>query len=292
MNYTNQILNYLKQSHKFINIFLVPGFEPVVREENGELKKILNVKLTEKDTKEILITLRNAASIPKVPTIKEVFSFGIPEIGRIRVSYFLQRGSYVLNIVKTPFIVPEPIDVFTDIEKFLNFYNKFSKEKYGIFLILGNRWLANSMFVYSVLKLVNKNQKKIICTLENPISFLLRHGNSVIIQRDISVDADSTVEAIKDMYFLDPDITFYGSSVVSENINELEYLDMHRVNILSFPYGSFDIFEEKLRNSTSSYFVSTFLKHLKSVVIVRQDLSENSDKIDFEFEEVKSTSSP
>ncbi len=283
MSYTKEIINYLKQTHKFVNIFLVPGFEPVVREDNGEFKKIIDIKLTEKDTKEILLTLRNSASIPKTLAVKEIFSFGIPEIGRIRVSYFLQRGSYVLNIVKTPFIIPEPIDIFVDIGKFLDFYNKFSKDNFGIFLILGSRWLANSMFVYSLLKLINKNQKKIICTLENPISFLLRHGNSIIIQRDITVDTDSKEEAIKDMYFLDPDIVFYGSSSLSENLNELEYLDMHRINIISFPFSSYEVFEEKLKSSTSDYFLRTFKQHLRNIIIVQiEHLKDLKEKITFE----------
>jgi len=283
VSYTKEIINYLKQTHKFVNIFLVPGFEPVVREDNGEFKKIIDIKLTEKDTKEILLTLRNSASIPKTLAVKEIFSFGIPEIGRIRVSYFLQRGSYVLNIVKTPFIIPEPIDIFVDIGKFLDFYNKFSKDNFGIFLILGSRWLANSMFVYSLLKLINKNQKKIICTLENPISFLLRHGNSIIIQRDITVDTDSKEEAIKDMYFLDPDIVFYGSSSLSENLNELEYLDMHRINIISFPFSSYEVFEEKLKSSTSDYFLRTFKQHLRNIIIVQiEHLKDLKEKITFE----------
>jgi len=101
----------------------------------------------------------------------------MPDIGRIRVSYFLQRGSYVVNIIKTPFVVPEAADIVVSY-----FYRKVSETKYGIFLIIGNRWLSNSMFAYSILKLINKNHKKIICTLENPISFLLRHGNSIVIQ--------------------------------------------------------------------------------------------------------------
>ena len=283
MSYTKEIINYLKQTHKFVNIFLVPGFEPVVREDNGEFKKIIDIKLTEKDTKEILLTLRNSASIPKTLAVKEIFSFGIPEVGRIRVSYFLQRGSYVLNIVKTPFIIPEPIDIFVDIGKFLDFYNKFSKDNFGIFLILGSRWLANSMFAYSLLKLINKNQKKIICTLENPISFLLRHGNSIIIQRDITVDTDSKEEAIKDMYFLDPDIVFYGSSSLSENLSELEYLDMHRINIISFPFSSYEVFEEKLKSSTSDYFLRTFKRHLRNIIIVQiEHLKDLKEKITFE----------
>ncbi len=284
MNYTNFILNYLKQSPKFLNIFLVPGFEPVVREEGGELKKILDVKLTAKDTKEILITLRNTAAIPKVPTAKEVFSFGLPDIGRIRVSYFLQRGSYVVNIIKTPFVVPEAADIIVNLEKFLELYRKISETKYGVFLILGNRWLANSMFAYSILKLINKNHKKIICTLENPISFLLRHGNSIVVQRDLSVDVESTIEAVKDMYFLDPDIVYYGSSIFSENLPELEYLDMHRLNIISFPFSSYSVFKEKLEKSTSPYFIETFNKYLIDVINIKQVYTDTEEKIDFQIE--------
>ncbi|NPA52995.1 MAG: hypothetical protein GXO22_08880 [Aquificae bacterium] len=282
MNYTNFILNYLKQTHKFVNMFLVPGFEPVIREENGEIKKILEIKLTEKDTKEILLTLRNTASIPKTPTIKEIFSFGLSEVGRIRVSYFLQRGSYVINIVKTPFIIPEPADIFTDIGEFLDFYEKFSQQKLGIFLILGNRWLSNSTFVYSLLKLINKKHKKIICTLENPISYLLRHGNSIIIQRDINVDVGSPEEAIKEIYLLDPDIIYYSSSMQTENISELEYIDLHKVNIISYPFNSYSIFKEKLENSTSSYFRKIFQKNLKEVVIIKPEQIDGKEKISFE----------
>ncbi len=276
------IIDFLKKNHNFVNIFLVPGFEPVVRRDNGEIRKILNQKLTAKDTKETLIFLRNVASKPQTLMLKETFSFGLSEIGRIRVSYFSQRNSYVVNIIKTPFIVPEPRDIMSDLIKFLDFYNDLSKENFGIFIILGNRWLANSMFVYSILKLINKNQKKIICTLENPISFLLRHGNSIIIQRDISVDSNSAEEAIKDIYFLDPDIVFYGSSVLSENLNELEYIDMHRLNLISFPFSSYEIFKEKLEKSTSRYFLETFKKHLREVIIIKPEITETGEKISFE----------
>ncbi|MFN3976457.1 MAG: twitching motility protein, partial [Aquificaceae bacterium] len=106
MNYAPYVINYLSTKEDIAEIYLVP--KAFISERRGNrLIKISDTLLTPEDIRDTLVALRSYTSSVLGPLGREgVFSFGLQNIGRFRVSYITQRGSYAVHILKTPYNIP------------------------------------------------------------------------------------------------------------------------------------------------------------------------------------------
>ncbi|MDQ7082017.1 MAG: hypothetical protein Q9N34_02775 [Aquificota bacterium] len=106
MNLAPEILNYLGVRKEFTEVILAPKASPVERNDRI-INRIMDVILSPEDIRDTLVSLRSHTTTSLGPLGREgFFSFGLPEVGRIRVSYLTQRGSYVVSIVKVPYEIP------------------------------------------------------------------------------------------------------------------------------------------------------------------------------------------
>jgi twitching motility protein PilT len=286
MNFATKILDFLKENKNFIEIILVPNKEPIIKHENG-FSLLFNEKLKSTDIKETLLALRTHASLKSTLLKKESFSFGLPLIGRIRVGYFLQRGSYTVHITKTPYQFPEIKDIFEDHILFTQYAMDFLKERRGIFIVLGNSWIKNSLFVYSLLKILNKNLEKIVYIVENPISFLIQHEKSIVIQREVHSDVETYIDALNDMEALNPDLIYLSENKFYSQfdfIDLIPYLNFDKLNIISIPSANKGLFWDKIKNQLTKNLYEDFIKNLKDVVEIDYG---NENKIRFTIKNLK-----
>ncbi len=267
MNFAAEILSYFERNHDFVELLLVPGSE-VIQKDGKSFKRILNKRLTARDVKDTLISLRSNTQMKTILHEKEIFSFGMPHVGRIRVSYIMQRGSYVLTIIKVPYYIPEPKDVFSDPVEFINFAEKLGEETYGTYFVIGEHWLKNAIFNYSLLNIINKRFEKFIYILEHPMCYLIKHESSIIIQRDVDVDVKSFEEGIEDASILEPDLIFIGKNINESVIPFLNKIEFFRFNLLSFPIPSTSLLKKTLKDSLDSYIYKDFIHHIKGVIKV------------------------
>ncbi len=206
----SQILSYISGNPDITEIYLVPN-APIVDKKNGKFVKITDTLLTAEDVRDTLFALRSYASHLLGPIGNEgTFSFGIQNIGRIRVSYITQRGSYVVNIVKTPYFVPALEDLCDDpkIPKLIDELIRINSS--GIVLLSGTNPLRVSAFAYSVIQHVSKNYQKIILILERPLSFLVKHSKSIVIQREVGIDTPTFEDGLRDISYINPDFLYVG----------------------------------------------------------------------------------
>jgi twitching motility protein PilT len=286
MNFATKILDFLKENKNFIEIILVPNKEPIIKHENG-FSLLFNEKLKSTDIKETLLALRTHAFLKSTLLKKESFSFGLPLIGRIRVGYFLQRGSYTVHITKTPYQFPEIKDIFEDHILFTQYAMDFLKERRGIFIVLGNSWIKNSLFVYSLLKILNKNLEKIVYIVENPISFLIQHEKSIVIQREVHSDVETYIDALNDMEALNPDLIYLSENKFYSQfdfIDLIPYLNFDKLNIISIPSANKGLFWDKIKNQLTKNLYEDFIKNLKDVVEIDYG---NENKIRFTIKNLK-----
>jgi len=286
MNYATKILDYLKENPNFIEIILVSNKEPVLKHEKG-FSLLYPDKLKPNDIKDTLLALRAHASLKSALLKKEIFSFGLPDIGRIRVGYFLQRGSYTVHITKTPFQLPDIKDIFEDHLLFTQFAMKFLKEEKGVFIVLGNSWIRNNLFTYSLLRIVNKNLEKLVYVVENPISLLLSHEKSIVIQREIHSDVETYKDALNDMETLNPDIVYLSENKFYsqfEFINLIPYLNFDKLNIISIPSTHRGLFWDKVKSTLTRHVYEDFVNNLKNIIEI--DYGENN-KIKFFIEPIR-----
>lgn len=223
MNYAPHVISYLSSSEDIAELYLVPGTY-IMEKRGGRLLKASDVLLTPEDVRETLIALKSYAhSFPGALGREGMFSFGLQRVGRFRVKYMTQRGSYVVHIIKTPYQIP-PLEKLCPDRKVQKQFDEFMRLlQSGVFVFQGKNPLLVSTLVYSLLQEVCSSYSKVLLILEAPLSFLLRHGQSVVIQREVGMDVDSFEEGLKDALYLSPHILYMGHRELLTAV-EVEYI--------------------------------------------------------------------
>jgi twitching motility protein PilT len=248
MNYASQILNYLGSSSTVSEVFLAPNASPMERKE-GKLVRFMPVVLTSEDIRDTLVALKSHSSGSLGPLGKEgSFSFGIHKSGRFRVAYMTQRGSYVISIIKTPYEIPIIEELCQDPSHVIKEINRIVGDLPGSCVVItGRDHIKASMFAYSLLQHVSINFSKVISILEKPLNYLLKHGNSLVIQREIGTDVESLQKGLEDAMLIKPDILYIGhkESFKEREIGEIvRILESGALVFISIPYIS----QQKLVN--------------------------------------------
>ncbi len=224
MNYAPQLLNYLSSTQDFTEVILAPKASPMERTGNV-LKKVMDVTFSPEDIRDTLIALRSHTPVALGPLGREgFFSFGIPNIGRFRVAYITQRGSYVVSITRVPFDIPDPETILENPGDISTLKNSILESSGGIIAIIGISQIKNNLLAYSVIKRINQEEQKVIYIIERPISYLIKHGNSIIIQREVGIDVDNFEEGIKDAMLINPDIIYVSDVNTKEDMIALMHI--------------------------------------------------------------------
>ena len=88
----------------------------------------------------------------------------------------------------------------------------------GMTLITGPAGSGKSTTLACIIDQINQNQEKHIITLEDPLEFLHRHNKSIVSQREIHVDTDSYVAALRAALRQSPDVILLGEMRDHETI--------------------------------------------------------------------------
>jgi twitching motility protein PilT len=253
MSLISEVLSYIGKLRIFSEVFLVPGAPPRVRELDL-LKDILPVKLSPADTRNFLIYLRELAGKFGGLDKRGVFTVARPDFGRVRVVYGMQRGSYYLSLLKIPAEIP-PVDTFLgDLAKFEKFFKVVENAQEMVFVVFGEDWFVNATFVFEIFKQLTLGDTKVIFTIENPPAYLLQHGTSVVVQKELYVDNKDLSEAVEDIPLVNPDYVYVFDVL----------------NIYTLP------FEELLRYITGR--VNLFMNFpMRSKTLLKRFLSQNVD---------------
>lgn len=135
------------------------------------------------------------------------FIYGEPDIGRFRINMFLQRGTpaLVARHVHTQVRTFEELNLPVDLCKL------FCDESKGLFLVCGPAGSGKSTTIASMLEYINLTSAKHIITIEDPIEFLFRDKKSIVNQRELGLDVQSYITAMKHVTQQSPDIIFIGN---------------------------------------------------------------------------------
>jgi twitching motility protein PilT len=132
-------------------------------------------------------------------------SWGVPGLGRFRVSILRQRGSFGIVMRAIPFEIP----TFEDL-KLPKVLSSISDAERGLILVTGITGSGKSSTMAGMVHHINARYPKHIVTLENPIEFLHRDQKSSITQRDIGTDTSSFMSGLRAALRQDPDVILIG----------------------------------------------------------------------------------
>lgn len=193
---------------KASDVFIVSGL-PVSVRKDGVIERVNDERLLPPDTESLLAEIYQHASNRDLNILidngDDDFSFAIQGLSRFRVSAYMQRGALSAVIRIITFDLPDFKSL--GIPEYIVHLGDSGK---GMVLVTGPAGSGKSTTLACIIDQINKNQKKHIITLEDPLEYLHRHNNSIVSQREINVDTDSYVTALRAALRQSPDVILLG----------------------------------------------------------------------------------
>jgi len=133
-------------------------------------------------------------------------SYSLPKVSRFRVNVYKQRGTAGMAFRVIPFQIP-PFKSLNLPEVMLKTALSHSK---GLVLVTGPTGSGKSTTLASIIEEINKNFRRVIVTIEDPIEYLLRDKNCFIVQREVGIDTQSFARGLRAALREDPDVIMVG----------------------------------------------------------------------------------
>ena len=142
------------------------------------------------------------------------FSFALPGLARFRANTYRQRGSMAAVIRVVAFGIPDwkglgiPEEVM-----------KLAQVKHGMILVTGTAGSGKSTTQACIIDRINQTRECHIITMENPIEYLHRNRNSIVSQREIAIDTEDYLSALRACLRQAPDVILLGEMRDHETIH-------------------------------------------------------------------------
>ena len=190
------------------DVFVVAG-RPVSFRKNGLIHKIDDDRLMPQHTDALLHEIYTLAENRDFTRLAaegdDDFSFALPGVSRFRVSAYKQRGSYSAVIRVITFTLPDPAELGIP-ESVLHLCHANS----GMVLVTGTAGSGKSTTLACMIDRINHTRDAHIITLEDPLEYLHRHDRCIVSQREINVDTENYVTALRAALRQSPDVILLG----------------------------------------------------------------------------------
>lgn len=204
-------------AEKASDIFIVAGL-PVSLRKNGIICRLDETRLLPPDTEELISQIYSMAGNRELAIVSDGgdddFSFAVPGLSRFRVSAYKQRNALSAVIRIITFDLPDYSELGIP-DTIINMGNGSG----GMILVTGPAGSGKSTTLACIIDHINKTRDKHIITLEDPLEYLHRHNRSIVSQREINVDTENYVTALRAALRQSPDVILLGEMRDYETIS-------------------------------------------------------------------------
>lgn len=188
------------------DLHLLYGVEPTIR-LSGELIKVTAVgKLNEDTIVNMLKLMINDRLYERFENETQLdFSYTHRGEYRLRGSAYKQSGTVAVSIRLIP-----KVRTFEELNLPSKVLDMIDAVKQGFFLVTGPVGSGKSTTLASIISNMNKNEKKNIITVEDPVEYIHEQGQCLISQRELGFDATSFSSALLAALRQDPDVIMIG----------------------------------------------------------------------------------
>jgi twitching motility protein PilT len=141
-------------------------------------------------------------------------AYSIAGVGRFRVNLFFQRGSVGAACRSLPIDIPYFEDLGLPEERM----EELSSLPHGLVLVCGATGSGKSTTLAAMVGYINRTRRAHIVTIEDPIEFLHRHGQSIVDQREVGLDTHSFTAAMRHALRQSPDVVLIGEIRDAETV--------------------------------------------------------------------------
>lgn len=179
--------------------------QPIFR-IHGELTNSGFEKATTEDLKNIIDDITPQHVIDEYEKEHEAdFSLQEEGVGRFRVNIFNCQGepTIAMRHVKTEIPTFEELRLPSQLADL-------AMAQRGIILLAGTTGSGKSTTLAAIIGEINRNQRRRIITVEDPIEYTFDDDQSIITQREVGLDTISFENALKHLLRQDPDVILIG----------------------------------------------------------------------------------
>jgi twitching motility protein PilT len=196
------------------DIHIKTGLQPIVRID-GRLHPIPNApRLTPDAVSAMAFAIMNERQRKHFDECYEVdLAYGIPGLGRFRVSVYSQRGTVTMVFRAISVGIPT-----LDSLNLPPVLKKIAVEERGLILVTGTTGSGKSTTLAAMVDYINEHRTCNIITIEDPVEYLHRDKKSIISQREVGFDTMSFAGALKGALRQDPDVILVGEMRDHETI--------------------------------------------------------------------------
>ncbi len=214
----NELLK-LMVTNKASDLYIKPFNKPILRIE-GELYPVEFEEIKPDFTEnifDIITTVSQKKQFELNPELNIIYSIPNVQIkDRFRINFYKNKGYIALVIRRISGDIPDIKEL-----NLPSILKKFMLKKKGLIIVCGPTGTGKSTTLASLLNYVNKNFKKHIVTIEDPIEYVINDISSIVSQREVGIDTNSFAEALKNVVRQTPDIIMVGETRDRETANSI-----------------------------------------------------------------------
>ncbi len=193
-------------SEKGASDLYLSAHAPILIRINGQCFPINNQNLPTDGPRNLLAEILTTEQIQDLERTSELnMAWGLPGVGRFRISAMRQRGTLAAVIRFIALDIPPLASLFLPA-----ILSDLVMERRGLLLLVGATGTGKSTTLASMLDHRNANASGHILTIEDPIEFLFKNKRSVVNQREVGADTASAQTALKNALRQSPDVIQIG----------------------------------------------------------------------------------
>ena len=197
------------------DLHMAVGLPPIYRID-GDLKPGNYTKFTPQILQRMGYDILTDEQIQRFENTLELdFSYQLGKTSRFRVNLFRDRGSVAAAFRTIPFRIPTLEELGQpQVVKELTLKHR------GLILVTGPTGSGKSTTLAAILGDINRNHRKHMITIEDPIEYMHNHIQCIINQREVGQDTKTFSAALRAALREDPDILLVGE------MRDLETMDL------------------------------------------------------------------
>ena len=113
-------------------------------------------------------------------------------------------------ISRVPYCIPDSASICDNTVDVDRLTDVLCSPEPALIAVQGPHAVDNSIFVYSLLRAVNKRVRRVIYIIERSLTYLMGHENSIVIQTELTTDVGTIEECMQNALIFDPDVVYLG----------------------------------------------------------------------------------